>query len=102
MIHVIARIEVKAECREGFLKEFHRIVPRVRAEQGCLAYGPTVDARTDLAAQVPLGENVVAIVEQWESLDALKRHLAAPHMSEYRARVKDLVAKTAVHVLEPA
>ena len=43
MIHVIATIELRPGCRESFLEEFRRVVPDVRAEQGCLSYGPTID-----------------------------------------------------------
>ncbi len=102
MIHVIATVEIVAGRREAFLQEFHRVVPLVRAEAGCLEYGPAVDTASGLAAQVPLREQVVVILEKWESLDALKAHLAAPHMAAYRQRVKDLVQSVQLQVLEPA
>ncbi|MFO0903429.1 MAG: putative quinol monooxygenase [Pirellulales bacterium] len=102
MIHVIATIELHPGRRDDFLREFHRIVPPVLAEQGCLEYGPTVDVDTGLSAQLPLRANVVTIVEKWESLEALKAHLVAPHMVEYRPRVKDMVIRTTLQVLEPA
>ncbi|HUT34042.1 MAG TPA: putative quinol monooxygenase [Planctomycetota bacterium] len=101
MIHVIANIELKPGARDAFLKVFRALVPKVRAEAGCLEYGPTVDAKTDIRAQLPLREDAVTIVEKWESLAALKTHLAAPHMAEYRVAVKDLVVKVALQVLEP-
>jgi quinol monooxygenase YgiN len=56
---------------------------------------------TGIAAQVPLREDVVIILEKWDSLDALRAHLQAPHMREYRGRVKDLVARVQLQVLEP-
>jgi quinol monooxygenase YgiN len=101
MIHVIATIEVAAGKRNEFLAEFRRIVPQVRAEAGCIEYGPTVDLAADLAVPVPLRENAAVILEKWESLDALKAHMVAPHMQEYRVRVKDLVARVQLQVLEP-
>src|SRR5438445_3056689 len=91
MIHVIATIEVAPGRREAVLAEFHKIVPLVRAEAGCLEYGPTVDVPSGLAAQVPPRDNVITVVEKWASLDALHAHTVAPHMTEYRPRVKDLV-----------
>ena len=102
MIHVIATIEVAAGKRNDFLAEFRRIVPQVRAETGCIEYGPAVDLAADLAVPVPLRENVAVILEKWESLDALKAHMVAPHMQDYRVRVKDLVARVQLQVLEPA
>ncbi len=55
MIHVIATIELHEGQRDAFLAEFRKIVALVLAEQGCLEYGPTVDAVTDLSAQPPRG-----------------------------------------------
>ncbi|MBM4041018.1 MAG: antibiotic biosynthesis monooxygenase [Planctomycetes bacterium] len=102
MVHVIANIELRPGARDAFLKVFRALVPKVQAEGGCLEYGPTLDARTDIRAQLPFRENVVTIVEKWEGLDALKAHLAASHMADYRAVVKDLVVKVTLQVLEPA
>jgi quinol monooxygenase YgiN len=101
MIFVIATIEVKPGKREAFLAEFHKNMPNVRAEQGCIEYGPTVDVKTDIKAQIPLRENAVTVVEKWENLPALHAHLAAPHMATYRERVKDYVAGVTLQVLEP-
>lgn len=81
--------------------EFHKNLPNVHAERGCIEYGPTVDVKTDIKAQIPLRENTVTIVEKWESLQALQAHLQAAHMREYRERVKDFVASVTLQVLEP-
>src|SRR5436190_509887 len=102
MVHVIATITVKAGQREVFLAEFRRIVPLVHAEAGCLEYGPTVDVASGIAVQGPPRENCAVIIEKWASLEALRAHLQAPHMIEYRARVKDLVAGVQLQVLQPA
>ena len=101
MIHVIANIELRPGARDAYLKVFRGLMPLVHAEAGCGDYGPTVDAKTDIRVQVPFRDNVVTIVEKWESLAALKAHLAAPHMAEYREAVKDLVVKVTLQVLEP-
>lgn len=102
MIHVIATIRLQPGTRPQFLEAFHGIVPEVRAEAGCIAYGPAVDIRTDLPAQAEVDENVVTVVEQWESLEHLKQHLQAPHMLAYREQVSDLVVDTRLQILEPA
>ncbi|MBP1777462.1 MAG: hypothetical protein H6Q86_3472, partial [candidate division NC10 bacterium] len=52
-------------------------------------------------AQIPLRENVVTIVEKWESLQALHAHLVAPHMATYRERVKDYVVGATLQILDP-
>jgi quinol monooxygenase YgiN len=101
MIFVIATVEVKPGKREAFLAEFHKNVPNVKAEQGCIEYGPTVDLASGIKAQIPLRENAVTIVEKWESLSALQAHLVAPHMTAYRERVKEIVVGTTLQILEP-
>lgn len=102
MIHVLATISIAPGRRADFLAEFHRIVPAVLAEDGCLAYGPAVDVATGIAAQVPVGPDAVVVVEQWRDLDALRAHLVAPHMAGYRERVKDMVRGAQLQVLQPA
>jgi quinol monooxygenase YgiN len=101
MIIVLARIDVAPGRRAEFLAEFHRLMPQVHAEAGCLEYGPAVDAATDLSRQERLGDDIAMIVEKWESLAHLKAHLAAPHMASYRERVKDLVRGSQLFILDP-
>ncbi len=102
MIHVLATITIVPGMRDAFLAEFFRLVPLVQGEAGCLEYGPTVDVPSGLAAQGPIRDNVVTVVEKWASLDALQAHLQAPHMSDYRVRVKDMVNGVQLQVLRPA
>jgi quinol monooxygenase YgiN len=103
MIVVIATIEVHEGRREAFVAEFHKVVPFVRAEAGCLEYFPTTDLPAE-ALPVPVASrpNVVTIVEKWQSFDALRAHFTAPHMADYRVRVKDLVASVKLQILQPA
>jgi quinol monooxygenase YgiN len=102
MIYVIATVEVKPGQRKKLLERIARLVPAVRAEKGCLEYGPAVDAPTAIKAQVPAGENFVLMIEKWESLADLETHLAAPHMLEYRQDVKEMVAGVKLQILQPA
>jgi quinol monooxygenase YgiN len=102
MIHVIATIDLVEGSRQAFLVEFQKLVPLVRAEAGCIEYGPTIDVASGMGAQVPLRVNVVTVVEKWADLAALKAHSVAPHMQEYRPRVKDMVKSTTLQILEPA
>ena len=99
MLHVIARVELVPGARSAFVDAFRRLEPLVRAEEGCLEYTGVVDADTRLAAQTPVGEDVLYVVEKWMSEGALAAHLAAPHMAEHRERTEGLVASTTVHVL---
>ena len=102
MIHVIATIRTAAGRHEDFLAAFRQLVPQVRAEAGCLEYGPAVDLATPIAGAAPVREDVVTVLEKWESVKALQDHLAAPHMLQYREKVKDIVAGVEIRVLAPA
>ena len=101
MIHVIATIELNPGARDPFLTEFHKIVAPVRAEAGCLDYGPTIDADTGIAAQGSVRADVVTVVERWESLEHLQAHLVAPHMVAYRPKGKDFVKAVKLQILKP-
>jgi quinol monooxygenase YgiN len=102
MIHVIATIQLKPGTREEFLKHMHWVTPLVLAETGCIEYGAAVDTSTPIAVQVPLRPDVVTVIEKWTDVPALQAHLQAPHMAEYRTRVKDYVDGVSLQVLEPA
>lgn len=101
MIYVIASIHMKEGRKSEFMDIFKANIPQVLAEKGCIEYVPTVDVPTGLAAQ-ELNADVVTIVEKWDDLDALRAHMAAPHMEAYHKKVKDIVEKVTVRVLERA
>ncbi|HMO84189.1 MAG TPA: putative quinol monooxygenase [Lacipirellulaceae bacterium] len=100
MIHVIAEIEAHQGARDALLQEFHRIVPIVRDEDGCIEYGPAVDLPFDIGPDAR--PNMVTVVEKWTTVEALQAHLAAPHMEEYRKRAGHLIAGLSIRVLQPA
>ena len=102
MIFVIASVEIVPGKRDEFLAHFHAVVPLVLKEQGCIEYGPTVDIETSIAAQGDTRDNLVVIVEKWESIEALEDHLIAPHMLEYRKKVKEIVVRSSLQILKPA
>jgi quinol monooxygenase YgiN len=102
MIHVIATVRTAAGRRGDFLAVFRELLPLVRAEIGCLEYGPAIDLDAGVNGQPAVRDDVVTVVEKWESIAALQNHLTAPHMLRYREMVKDLVAGLEIRVLEPA
>jgi len=101
MIHVIATIELKPGCRDDYIKILIKNVPNVKAEDGCLAYEPTIDIESGLPIKSEIRDNVVTIVEAWETLEALHAHLKTEHMAAYREAVQDYVAGLTVRVLKP-
>lgn len=102
MIHVLATIDLAPGTRDAFLNEFRKLIPDVRAEAGCLEYGPAIDAETDISAQARYGPDKVVVIEKWESIAHLKAHSVAPHMQAYRGRVKEYVRGMELRILSPA
>jgi quinol monooxygenase YgiN len=101
MINVIASIRIKPGGLAEFLEIFKANMPAVRKEKGCIEYFPSVDIDAKLPPQV-LDENVVTIIEKWESLEALRDHLASSHMLSYRDKVKNIVTGLSLKVLQEA
>jgi quinol monooxygenase YgiN len=77
-------------------------MPAVHAEEGCIEYGPAVDAEGMGAIQTAFGPDTFVVIEKWANADALKAHAKAPHMAAYAARTKDMIANRIIHVLSPA
>ncbi|WP_428375378.1 putative quinol monooxygenase [Lichenicoccus sp.] len=102
MINVIAIVTTQPGKRAELLHAIHRNLLAIRAEDGCIEFGPTIDASGPRDLQVPLGDDVLVLVEKWASVEALEAHLQAPHMIEYFARTQALVAHAVVHVLSAA
>ncbi len=101
MIYVVAAVTVKAGKLSEYLEIFKSNVPTVLKEKGCIEYVPTVDAQSGIPPQ-ELNENIVTILEKWESVEDLQTHIKAPHMLEYRGKTKDLVEKVSLKVLGEA
>jgi quinol monooxygenase YgiN len=102
MIAVVACIEVVPGRKDEFLREFRKLVPLVRAENGCLEYVPMLDLPTSIGGQAPVGENLVTVLEKWVNVQALEAHLMTPHMVAYGKAVKDLVQGMTLRILAPA
>ncbi|MEE8451071.1 MAG: putative quinol monooxygenase [Thermoguttaceae bacterium] len=102
MISVLATIEVAEGRRDEFLAVFGELVPKVRAEEGCIEYGPWIDLPTAISSQEEPRTDVMIAIEKWESIEALEAHLVAPHMLDFRKSIEGLVANLELEILEPA
>jgi quinol monooxygenase YgiN len=102
MIHVIAIITTKPGQREAVLAKFRDIIAAVRAEEGCIEYGPAVDIDGEMKGLTMIGPDSFMVIEKWTSQETLAAHAVSAHMAAYGASVKDLVASRAIHVLDPA
>ncbi len=101
MIYVIATVELGEGKRAPYLEELNKIIPMVRAENGCIEYGPAADVPTGIPVQERVNENAITIIERWSDVGALKVHLTAPHMQGYREAVKDYVKLVKIRVMAP-
>jgi quinol monooxygenase YgiN len=99
MIHVVAIITAKPGLRAQVLEAFHANVPAVHAEDGCIEYGPVIDADFPGAK---FGDDTFVVIEKWQSADHLKAHAASPHMAAYGAKTKEWIASRTIHVLQSA
>ncbi len=99
MINVIASIQIKEGQKSEFIDIFKSNIPMVLEEKGCIEYVPTMDVPSGLPPQ-ELNANVVTIIEKWDSLEDLKKHLSASHMLLYRKKTKHLVDNLSIKVLE--
>jgi quinol monooxygenase YgiN len=101
MVHVLATIQLNPGVRDAYIEVLKSNIPNVLAEDGCVAYEAVIDFDSGLSAQGDLRDDVVVIVEKWESMADLEAHLAAPHMADYREKVKDMVVGVGLQILEP-
>ena len=102
MIYVLATSEIQEGCKEKFLEILKANVPLVRAEEGCVMYVPNVDFDSGLSAQTEVRPNTVTIIEGWESMEHLMRHLQSAHMAEFRTKVSGLRKSSTLNVVTPA
>ena len=100
MIHVIATIITQPGQRETVLALFKANQPAVLAEAGCISYEAVIDVPDFGGFQAPLGNDTFAVIERWESPEALKAHAAAPHMAEYGNKTRSLLVSRAINVLQ--
>jgi quinol monooxygenase YgiN len=101
MIYVVATIELVEGMREQFLAEQRKLLPLVRAEQGCIEYVPTVDLPLTDPPKTLVRANCIVMQEKWQTLDNLRAHAVAPHMNDFRVKSKSMVVSTKVEVFQP-
>ncbi len=84
MIVVQVEIVVEPGSASKVVDAVKKMETATRQEPGCLKYAFAVDI-TD--------PGMVRVIERWESPDAIKAHLASPHMAEFNLAVAALQPK---------
>lgn len=99
MVYVVVSVRVKEGKLAEYLALFGSVAHLVRQEEGCLQYVAATDLDAGLPPQV-LDKDVVTIIERWRDVEALKNHLATPHMAEYSQETKALTEGRVIKVLK--
>ena len=83
------RYTAKDGCREAFVREIVEtgILTLIRQEAGCLAYDYYFSAQD---------ENVVLLIERWESAEHQRIHMQQPHMTRLRELKAQYIDDTAM------
>ena len=100
-VYVLCRFDLKPDTDvAGYAAKTLAVVPTVRREDGCRMYTLLKDAATDWDKPMRFGERTMWMLEQWDSVDALKAHLDTPHMKAFGPTVRPMRSASTFHVLE--
>jgi len=100
MLHVIVTMRIKEGQMPAFLDACAALRPLVLQEPGCRAYDYTRDTGSPFGSEPPIEPDRITLLERWESLEALKAHMSAPHMQAAGAKMKDMRASVEVRLTE--
>jgi len=83
---IVVQVEVMVEpgAADKVRDAVKKMEQATRQETGCLKYAFSVDVSDP---------GMVRVTERWESMDAIKAHLASPHMAEFNKAVGALQPK---------
>jgi quinol monooxygenase YgiN len=102
-VYVLCRFDLKPDADiADYIAKTRAVVPAVRAENGCRMYTLLEDAETSWEKPMRFGERTLWMIEKWDSIDALKAHLEAPHMKAFGPTVRGMRASGTFHVLQEA
>ncbi len=100
-VYVLCRFDLKPDTDiAAYAAKTLAVVPTVRREDGCRMYTLLKDADTDWDKPMRFGERTMWMLEQWDSIDALKAHLDTPHMKAFGPTVRPMRSSSTFHVLE--
>lgn len=101
-VYVLCRFDLKDDTDiNDYVTKTLSVVPLVRAENGCRFYTLLKDVKSDWDKPMRFGERTYWMVEKWDSIEALKAHIDAPHMKAFGPTVRDMRKNATFHVLEP-
>ncbi len=84
MIKVVAKQTIKEDMIESCKKVISGLVEETRKEEGCISYELYQDIKK---------KNILTFIEEWESTDALKRHMNTKHFLEATPKISAMQEK---------
>lgn len=83
-IRVVARDHMKPECKEEAMVLLKEMVELTRKEEGCISYQYCQDKNDP---------DCFAMLECWESEEALKKHMGSEHFCRIIPEVQKMTAE---------
>ena len=84
MIKVIAKLTIKEDMVELFKNIVNELITETRKEAGCIQYQLFQDINN---------KQVLSFVEEWESIEALQKHMKSKHFLENVPKFAELEEK---------
>lgn len=84
MIKVVAKSRAKADKLEKYIELAKEMVEKTVKEEGCIKYELFQDTQNP---------NAMIIIEEWESEEALDRHMASEHFRRIVPQLNELREK---------
>lgn len=88
-IIVLAKVYPKEGCKDSVIEISSDLIENTLEEDGNIDY----------QLLQSINDNTLTFVEKWESLDALKKHMASPHFQEFGSETEDFVEKMDIQVI---
>ncbi len=73
MIKSVVKYYVKQKNVQDFIENYKNLVNAMREQEGCLKYEVYQDFQI---------KNVITVIAEWESMQALEKHLETEHYKE--------------------
>lgn len=87
---VLAKIEPKEGCQDSIIEVADDLIYESLLEEGNIDY----------QLLKPIEGDSLTFVEKWESLDALKRHMASPHFLNFGEESGEFVENMTIQVID--
>ena len=88
-IVVLAKVYPKNGCRDSIIEISQELIENTLKEDGNIDY----------QLLKSINDDALTFVEKWETLDALKKHMASPHFQSFGDETHDFVENMDIQVI---